>query len=126
MKNKKLIEVVERLIDAGCHYRIDELESIYASDLVIHILQEDLSLLTFDYEQNLDFFRGLRDAGAPPLDSSAQFNLAEIQNGIGFVVVTRTMNLGAEPKKIVFSLMLRETPQGWRVFREQAVVVGAL
>jgi hypothetical protein len=112
------------LINAGCNYRIEELKEIYAPDLVIHILQEDSSLLTFDYEKNLDFFRSLRDSGAPPLDSTAHFNLAEVQNDIGFVIVTRTMNLGSGPKKIVFSLMLRETPKGWQVFREQAVIAG--
>lgn len=111
-------------MDAGCNYRIDELKEIYAPDLVIHILQEDSSVVTFDYEKNLEFFRSLRDSGAPPLDSTAHFNLAEVQNGIGFVVVTRTMNLGAGSKKIVFSLMLRDEQEGWRVFREQAVITG--
>ncbi len=80
--------------------------------------------MTFDYEKNLDFFRSKRDSGAPPLDSTAHFNLAEIQNGIGFVVVTRTMDLGAGPKKIVFSLMLRDVPIGWQVFRKHAVIAG--
>ncbi|MDR0810096.1 MAG: hypothetical protein LBE86_13385 [Gemmobacter sp.] len=124
MKNHELIQVVERLIRAGCSYRIDDLKDIYASDLVIHILQEDSSLQTFDYEENLHFFRSMRDSGAPPLDSTAFFNLAEVQDGVGFVVVTRTMNQGSGPKTIVFSLMLRETPEGWKVFREQAVIVG--
>ncbi|MCL2658216.1 MAG: nuclear transport factor 2 family protein [Betaproteobacteria bacterium] len=124
MKDQKLIRAIERLIDAGCNYRIDELKEIYAPDLVIHILQEDSSLMTFDYEKNLDFFRSLRDSDAPPLDSTAHFNLAEVQNDIGFVVVTRTMNLGAGPKKIVFNLMLREGTEGWQVFREQAVIAG--
>ena len=124
MKDQKLIQTIERLIAAGCNYRIDELEKIYAQDLVIHIIQEDSSLMTFDYEKNIDFFRSLRDSGAPPLDSTAHFNLAEVQNGIGFVVVTRTMDLGAGPKKIVFSLMLRDVPEGWQVFREQAVIAG--
>lgn len=124
MKDQKLIHTVERLIAAGCNYRIDELKEIYAPDLLIHILQEDSALMSFDYEKNLDFFRSLRDSGAPPLDSTAHFNLAEVQNGIGFVAVTRTMDLGAGPKRIVFNLMLRNTPEGWRVFREQAVVAG--
>ena len=124
LKDAKLIQTIERLIDAGCNYRIEDLKGIYAPDLVIHILQEDSSLLTFDYKKNLDFFHSLRDSGAPPLDSTAHFNLAEIQDGIGFVVVTRTMNLGAGSKKIVFNLMLREGAEGWQVFREQAVISG--
>lgn len=124
MKDQELIQTIKRLIGAGCNYRIEELKEIYAPDLVIHILQEDSSLLTFDHEKNLEFFRSLRDSGASPLDSTAHFNLAEVQNGIGFVVVTRTMDLGAGPKKIVFSLMLRSAPGGWQVFREQAVITG--
>ena len=35
------------------------------------------------------------------------------------------MNLGAGEKKIVFTLMLRQTDGGpWQIFREHAVVVG--
>jgi hypothetical protein len=122
LKEQELIKTIQRLIDAGCNYRIDELKEIYAPDLMIHILQEDASLVTFDYEQSLDFFRSLRDSGASPLDSKAHFNLAEVQNGIGFVVVTRTMNLGSGLKEIVFNLMLRQAPEGWQVFREHAVI----
>jgi hypothetical protein len=124
LKEQELIKVIERLIDAGCNYRIDELKEIYARDLMIHILQEDASLMTLDYEQSLDFFRSFRDSGAPPLDTKAHFNLAEVQNELGFVVVTRTMDLGSGPRNIVFNLMLRNTPEGWQVFREQAVITG--
>ncbi|MDW6004803.1 hypothetical protein [Vibrio mangrovi] len=124
MKDQRLIQKVEQLSSAGCHYRIEELATIYSPDLVIHILQEDSSLLTFDYQQNLDFFRSLRDSGASPLDTTADFNLAEVQNGTGFVTVTRILDLGAGPKKIIFNLFLEETSEGWQIFREQAVILG--
>jgi hypothetical protein len=126
VKDQELISTINRLIDAGCNYRIDQLEKIYTPDLMIYIRQEDSSLVTFDYKESLNFFRSLRDSGAPPLDSTAEFTLAEVQNDIGFVMVSRTMNLGAGPKKIVFNLMLRKAPapEVWQVFREHAIVTG--
>jgi len=42
----------------------------------------------------------------------AQFNYAAKQNGVGYVVAMRQMNLGAGEKKIVFTLMLRRTENG--------------
>lgn len=125
MEDQALIQTVEKLIDAGCHYRIEELERLYSPDFVVHILQEDSTLLSFDYEKCLDLFRSMRDSEAPPLDTTANFNFAEVHDGIGFVMVTRKMNLlGNGSKKIVFNLALKETEEGWQVFREQAVVVG--
>lgn len=125
MNDQALIQTVEKLINAGCHYRIEELESLYSPDFTVHILQEDSSLLSFDYEQCLDLFRSLRDSEAPPLDTAANFHFAEVQGGVGFVMVTRTMNLlGDGSKKIVFNLTLKETAKGWQVSREHAVVIG--
>lgn len=53
----------------------------------------------------------------------AQFNYAAKQNGVGYVVAMRQMNLGAGEKKIVFTLMLCRTENGqWQIFREHAVI----
>ncbi len=49
--NEQLTQTVRRLIDAGCHYRLDELATLYAPDLAIVIVQEDGGIAAFDYEQ---------------------------------------------------------------------------
>lgn len=125
MKNQELIETVENLIDAGCNYRIDELEQLYAPELSIRMVQVDGSVLKFDYAQNIEFFRSLKNSGATPMDKTASFNAAEVQGDTGYVIVTRQMDLGGGPQKIVFNLMLSRSQIGrWQIFREHAVIVG--
>lgn len=119
-----LVDAVNKLIDAGCHYRLDALAQCYAPDLEIVIVQEDGAVATFDYEQNMAFFRQRRDAAVAPLNTFVEFNYAQQSNGIGYVIATRRMDLGAGEKKIVFTLMLRQEAEQWQVFREHAVVVG--
>ncbi len=120
----ELKSAVEALIDAGCNYRLSDLEEIYSPELRIVILQPDGSAITFDYEQNMNFFRQLRDSGAPPLDKTAQFNHLEIIGDQGYVIVTRKMALGSTPQTIVFNLMLTKASGHWQVYREHAVILG--
>ena len=123
--NQDLMNAVRTLSDAGCHYRLDELAGCYEPDLHIFIVQPDGTVLSFDYEQNMAFFHERRDAGAPPINTSIHFNIAEVQGGTGFVTATRRMDLGygAGEQEIVFTLMLCIGNDGkWRVFREHAVI----
>ncbi len=125
-KQQELRNAVESLIDAGCNYRLDDLEKIYAPELNIVMLQPDGSILVFDYQQNMDFFRGLRDSGAPPIDTTAEFNHVDVVDRQGYVIVTRHMNLGDGPRKIVFNLMLKKPGESWRVYREHAIIMHGL
>lgn len=121
--NQDLMDTVRRLSHAGCNYRLDELAGYYEPDLQIFIIAADGAVQAFDYEKNMEFFRRRRDAGAPPLNTAIQFNLAEVQGGTGFVTATRRMDLGAGEREMVFTLMLRMGNDGrWRVFREHAVI----
>ncbi|WP_373740529.1 nuclear transport factor 2 family protein [Neisseria sp.] len=122
--NTELTSAVETLINAGCHYRLDELAECYADDLQIVILQENGETAAFDYAQNMAFFRNLRDSGAAPLNTAVTFNYAQEQGGTGYVLATRRMDLGAGEQTVVFTLMLRREAGRWRVFREHAVVKG--
>ncbi|WCN13249.1 nuclear transport factor 2 family protein [Marinomonas mediterranea] len=120
---KELQKTVEALIDAGCNYRLGDLEKLYAPELVIVMLLPDCSVLNFDYQQNMEFFRRLRDSGASPLDKTAEFNYVDVRDKLGYVIVKRQMDLGGGPKKIVFNLMLDKSNGSWRIYREQAVVM---
>lgn len=121
--NIELTQAVEKLIDAGCHYRLDELAECYTPDLHIVMRQADGQLMQFDYLANMAFFRGLREQGAPPLNTAVRFDYAEVQSEIGYVIATRRMDLGQGEKTIVFTLMLRQQDGAWRVFREHALVL---
>jgi hypothetical protein len=120
----KLKSAVESLIDAGCNYRLFELEKLYSPELKIVMLQPDSTIVTFNYEQNMDFFRKLRDSCAPPLDKTVKFNHIELAGDYGFVIVTRKIALGSTPQTIVFNLMLTRASGSWQVFREHSVILG--
>lgn len=122
--NYELTQAVSALIDAGCHYRLPELSECYATDLEIVMVQEDGTVMTFDYTQNMAFFQNLHDSGAPPLNTAVEFNYAQVKDDTGYVIATRRMDIGMGEKKIVFTLMLKHTEKGWKVFREHAVVSG--
>lgn len=121
--NTELTQAVEKLIDAGCHYRLDALAECYAPDLQIVIRQADGTLMPFDYAANMAFFRGLRDAGAAPLNTAVRFELAEVHGETGYVIAARRLDLGVAEKTIVFTLMLHKQAGRWQVFREHAVVL---
>lgn len=123
-KSPSLIHAVERLIDAGCHYRLDELDQCYTPDLQILIVQEDGNVLRFNREQNMAFLRERGESGAPPINTRVHFHDASEQDGIGFVIASRQMDLGLGEKRILFTLMLRRGEHGWQVFREHAVILG--
>ena len=120
-----LIQAVEKLIDAGCHYRLQALAECYTPDLEIVMVQADGRMAVFDYAQNMAFFRQRLESGAAPLNTSVRFLYAQQRQGTGYVIAMRHMNLGAGEQTLVFSLMLRQVQGQWRVFREHAVAQGA-
>ncbi|WP_373700320.1 nuclear transport factor 2 family protein [Neisseria dentiae] len=123
--NATLTQAVQALINAGCHYHLEELAQCYTQDLQIVMLQPNGETAIFDYEQNMAFFQNLRDSGAAPINTTVTFNYAQEYNGIGYVMATRLMNFGAGEQKIIFTLMLRQEAGKWRVFREHAVIQAA-
>lgn len=122
-EQQELKDVVVRLIDSGCHYRLDELAKLYSRDLKIVIVSPDDTVTVFDYEQNMAFFRSRLEAGAAPLDTSARFVHVEVVGDRGYVVVVRHVALVGEARqRIVFSLTLQRSNHKWKIIRESAVI----
>jgi hypothetical protein len=121
-EQRDLQSAVEKLIFNGCNYNIDVLAGLYDPDLRIIIVSPDDEAIAFDYQDNLNFFIGRREAGAAPLDTSAKFKHIEVAGDTGYVIVVREMQLAEKPRRYVFSLSLRRSVNGWKVFRETAVV----
>lgn len=117
----ELKAAVEKLIFNGCNYNIEVLAELYEQDLRIVIVNLDDSAIALGYQDNLDFFIAKRDSGAAPLDMSANFRHIEVVGKSGYVVVVRQVQLSDQPQRFVFSLLLRLTEQGWKVYRETAV-----
>jgi hypothetical protein len=123
-EQQTLQQAVERLIDNACNYRLDVLEGLYSTDLVIVTVAPDGQTTRLNYEQNMQFFRAKRDSGALPLETTAVFNYVEVDGIAGYVVVTRHVNLTGARQKIVFNLTLSRASGNWTVIREFAVIIG--
>jgi len=99
--NPDLQNAVRRLIDAGCHYRLDALTACHSRPPKASY------------------------GVAPPRNTAVAFQPSEVQDGIGYVIATRRLDLGAGEKRIAFNLMLRQNATGdWLVFREHAFIPG--
>lgn len=120
----ELKAAVEHLIHCGSHYEIDRFATLYAPELQIIIVDPANNVMVLDYEQNLAFFKSKRQAGASPLEETAEFIHLDVSGDYGYVVVVRHVALEGRRQKVVFSLNLRKSAGTWRVFRETAVIVG--
>lgn len=99
--NPDLQNAVRRLIDAGCYYRLDALATCYSRPPKASY------------------------GVALPRNTAVAFQPSEVQDGIGYVIATRRLDLGAGEKRIAFNLMLRQNATGdWLVFREHAFIPG--
>lgn len=118
--NTEVRTVIECLIHNGCHYNLEELDELYHPDLKIIIINETGQILTFNRQENMDFFAAKKASGAPPLDTSVEFNYIEANSITAYAIVTRYMNMGYRPEKIIFSLELKKTSGTWQIYRETA------
>lgn len=121
----ELIEVTKRLIRYATRYDIETLDTLYSDDLKIYRLDDRGETMTLDKPANMAYFIGKRDAGAAPLDDAAEFLHASQSDGVGMVVVKRTMQLGDRPEELFFTLIWRRGSDGWKVIRESAYAQAA-
>lgn len=117
-------DFVLKLIESACNYQLETLETLYSDDLIVATVMPDGSVQSLDYQAVMGLFHELKNSGAPAIETTAQFNLIDVQGDLSYVIVTRYMDLfGQGRQKIVFSLMLRKSNDTWQIYREHAVVV---
>lgn len=113
---------VERLIDRGSNYDVDELEKLYHPDLNIVKIDNNGRVETFSREQNMEFFRNRQLSQSPPLSTEAQFNYIYADEVRGHVLVTRQMDMTGVLERSVFSIELVKSNGNWQIYRETAFV----
>ena len=115
-------ETIERLIEHGSHFHVDDLERIYHKDLKVIMIDERGDVTVADRAENMALFRSKRDSGVDPLSTWAEFNYVEAGETTGHVLVTRKMKLGDRPEKLVLSIDLVRENDRWQVIREVVFV----
>ena len=121
-QQEELKQRVEVLIDSGCHYQIDKLQSLYSKDLKVVMISPDGEVMAMDYEQVMGMFEHKKSSGEPAMSTEATFNYIEVDGDDGHVVVTRNVALMGTLQEVVFNLTLSIESGDWKVTREFAVI----
>lgn len=114
----ELVNLTRHFIQRATRYDVAALDELYGNELVIFRLDDTGASMTLDKRANMEFLRGKKAAGAPPLEDTAEFLHASQSDGIGMVVVKRRMQFADRLEKLFFTLIWRKRETGWQVIRE--------
>jgi hypothetical protein len=121
-QNSAIRQTVERLIEHGSQYNVEELDRIYHEQLTVVKIDENGAVNATDKAENMAFFREKRDSGVEPLSTAAEFNYIDGDDTEGHVIVTRAMQLHERPEKLIISIHLVREDSRWQVIHETAFV----
>lgn len=106
------------LIQAGTSFDVDALDRLYHSDLKILMIDLEGNLNQADKPGFMTMFKGMKDAGAAPMNTWAQFNEISADGDEGHVLITRKNNLGGGDSILVLSIDLTLEDDRWQIRRE--------
>jgi ketosteroid isomerase-like protein len=112
----EIVSFIDRLVDTGSNYRMEEMESLYTDDLGFLVLNPQGEINRFSKEEMLGEFRSRRDAGEPPLSTEKRILHIEQQGDDATAVLYRRMSEQADPA--LYELRLRKADGQWRVVGE--------
>jgi hypothetical protein len=111
--NPEIVEFIDRLAEAGSHYRMDEMEDLYTADLGFLVLAQDGTISRFSKAEMFAEFRARRDAGEKPLSTEKKILHIEEQGDDATAVLYRRMSDSASPA--FYELRLSRADGKWRV-----------
>lgn len=114
--NPEIVAFIDLLADTGSHYRMDEMEALYAEDLGFLVLTPQGEVARFSKAEMMAEFRSRRDAGEPPLSTEKRILHIEEQGDDATAVLFRRMSDRADPA--LYELRLRRTEGKWLVAGE--------
>lgn len=119
--DQTLIDLTEQLIKAGSEFDLETLDKLYAEELKIIKLDDDGQLSMMDKEDNMAIFRKLKESGAAPLSKDTTIHYSERRGDIGYVFLTRKMNLTGKSEELRFHIQWKKLEGEWKVVYENIV-----
>lgn len=123
-QNPEIIAFIEVLAETGSHYRMDEMEALYAEDLGFLVLTPQGEIARFSKSEMMSEFRSRRDAGEAPLSTEKRILHIEEQGDEATAILFRRMSKDADPA--LYELRLRRTGGKWLVAGETVLPWPAL
>ncbi|WP_346880759.1 hypothetical protein [uncultured Algibacter sp.] len=116
---KKEVETtINKLIQAGTSFNINQLELLYHKDLDVTMVNDNGDIMKANKDAFKNLFQSKLDNNEPPLNTWAEFNLIEAEANKAHAIVTRKVKLTDEEQKLTLSIDLIFEEQRWQVVRE--------
>jgi hypothetical protein len=114
--NPDIVAFIDELAETGSHYRIDEMQRLYADDLGFLVLTPQGEVARFSKTEMMDEFRSRRDAGERPLSTEKRILHIEEQGDDATAILFRRMS--DEADAALYELRLRKVGGRWLVSGE--------
>ncbi len=111
-------QVINDLISAGTSFDIGQLERIYHDDLQVLMITEDGNITEANKDGFKAMFQSKLDAGAPALNTWADFNHIQADDQNAHVLVRRKVKLMEDEQDLILSIDLVHEDDRWQVIRE--------
>jgi hypothetical protein len=122
MIDNEIKNLTQELIDNGTTYNLEFLENIYDDNLKFLRIDKNNNVQLLTKEDNLKFFKSLKESGAKPLNNSAEFHYADNDGKNGFIVLTRKMMQRDKEEEFLFNIYWEKKKNSWRIVRESVII----
>jgi hypothetical protein len=122
MIDNEIKNLTQELIDNGTTYNLEFLENIYDDNLKFLRIDKNNNVQLLTKEDNLKFFKSLKESGAEPLNNYAEFHYADNDGKNGFIVLTRKMKQRDKEEEFLFNIYWKKKKNSWKIVRESVII----
>lgn len=118
MIDNEIKSLTQELIDNGTKYNLEFLDNIYAENLKFIRIDRENNIQVLTKGDNMDFFKGLKDSNAKPLNNYAEFLYADNDGENGFIILIRKMKQLEVEDNFLFNIYWKKLNEKWKIIRE--------
>ena len=111
-------QLTQELIDNGTIYNLEYLDKVYDDNLKYIRIDPKGNITLVSKQDNMEFFKGLKESGAKPLSKYAEFHYADNDGKRGFIILTRKMERMGKEQEFLFNIYWEKINGDWKIIRE--------
>ena len=111
-------KLTQGLIDNGTIYNLEYLDKIYDDNLKYIRIDPEGNINLVTKQDNMEFFKELKESGAEPLSKYAEFHYADNDGKRGYIILTRKMKRMGVEQEFLFNIYWEKIDGDWRILRE--------
>ncbi|EMS74307.1 hypothetical protein H318_14613 [Enterococcus durans IPLA 655] len=118
MIDQTIKKLTETLIQRGTKFDMEFLEHIYDDSLKFIRISPDNSVEILSKQDNIDFFQGMKDSNAKPLNTEHQILFADKEGNRGNIILKRKMQQLEKEQDFLFNISWLNNDGEWKIIRE--------